>query len=63
MRKTTASQPRKDRHSLNPKQPGLIGQGTIAQPSATVESALATRFHRTNIGPASIANHKQPNPQ
>lgn len=47
MRKTTASQPPTDRDPLSPKQSGLMGQGKNAQPSATVESALANRFHRT----------------
>ena len=47
MRKTTASQSPKDRHIVSRKQPGLIGEGTTAQQSATAESALTNRFHRT----------------
>jgi hypothetical protein len=47
MRKTTASQSPKDRDAVSQKQSGLIGQGKNAQQSATVESALANRFHRT----------------
>jgi len=47
MRKTTASQPPKDRGTFSRKQPGLMGQGTNAQGSAKVRSALANRFHRT----------------
>jgi hypothetical protein len=48
MRKTTASQPPKHRDTVSHQQSGLIGQGAIAQPSATVGSALANRFHRTS---------------
>jgi hypothetical protein len=47
MRKTTASQSPKHRNTVSQKPSGLIGQGKHAQQSATVESALANRFHRT----------------
>jgi len=47
MRKTTASRPPTDRGALSHEQSGLMDQGTNAQESATAESALANRFHRT----------------
>ncbi len=61
MRKQTAPQIRNNREASSRKQSGLIAQDLSAQQSATPNSVLDNRSHRTSIRPRAEPQPSQPN--